>query len=143
MLKQVLKWIPNEKIQSGLYELKYIKDDFNSLSICIENDKQEIVIHWDGIVESYRRSTEEARFNFVANEWQKICELFHEWAFFIMQKSDYRDSFYSDYGEFAEENEFTHYMIVTENFIIDIISSFEPVVSISEQKDQFKHNYYD
>ena len=51
-----------------------------------------------------------------------------------MKKSDYRDIFYKDYGEFAEQDEFTHYMIATDNFIIDIISSFEPNVSVVEHK---------
>ncbi len=136
MQNDVIKWIPNGKIQHGSYELKYINDDFDSLRICIANNEQEIIIHWDGIVESYRRSTEEARFTFVSEEWQKIQNTFPNWAFFIMKQSNYRSAFYADYGEFAEPDEFTHYMIVTENCIIDIVSSFEPDVSVIEANTQ-------
>lgn len=128
----ILKWIPNENIMSGFYELKYIKDNFDSLCICLEKEDQVLVLNWDGVVESYCRSTEEGRFAFIADEWQKIQKRFQNWTFFLMRESDYREWFYSEYGEFAEEDEFTHYMIVTSNFVIDIISSFEPVVTISE-----------
>jgi hypothetical protein len=132
MREHVFKWIPDEKVMAGFYELKYIKDDFDSLCVCLDNQEQVIILNWDGIVESYCRTTEEGRFAFIADEWQKIKKCFPDWAFFLMRKSDYREWFYSEYGDFAEEDEFTHYMIVTDNFVIDVISAFEPIVTISK-----------
>lgn len=47
-----------------------------------------------------------------------------------MKKLDYHNWFYSECGEFAKEDDFKHYMIITSNFVIDVISTFEPTVII-------------
>ena len=130
MNDHIVKWIPNKKMMSGFYELRHIKDNFDSLDVCLENEEQILTLRWDGIVESYCRSTEEGRFAFIADEWQKIKKCFHNWAFFLIKKSAYRDWLYSEYGEFAKEDEFIHYMIVTPNFVLDIISNFEPIATV-------------
>ena len=67
MREHVFKWIPDEKVMAGFYELKYIKDDFDSLCVCLDNQEQVIILNWDGIVESYCRTTEEGRFAFIAD----------------------------------------------------------------------------
>ena len=130
MNEHIFKWVPNKNTMAGFYELKYIKDNFDSLTICLENEQQVLNLNWNGIVDRYCRSTEESRFAFISDEWQKIKTNFKDWMFFLMKKSQYRDWFYSEYGEFAEEDEFTHYMIVTPNFVLDIISAFEPETEI-------------
>ena len=35
MQNQIIKWNPNEKIQLGSYELKYIRDELDNLKICV------------------------------------------------------------------------------------------------------------
>ena len=61
----------NKKYMRDAIE-QYIKDDFDSLCVCLDNQEQVIILNWDGIVESYCRTTEEGRFAFIADEWQKI-----------------------------------------------------------------------
>ena len=72
MNEHIFKWVPNKNTLAGFYELKYIKDNFDSLTICLENEQQVLNLNWNGIVDSYCRSTEESRFAFISDEWQKI-----------------------------------------------------------------------
>ena len=129
MSNDIIKWVPNQQIMTGLYEMKYIKDEFSNLSICLLNKNQTIIIKWEGIVESYSRSIEESRFRFISKDWQKTREKFQDWTFFQTKKSELLEKIYSEYI-FTEKEQFTHYMIVTSNFIIDIVSSFEPKIII-------------
>ena len=52
--------------------MKSVSDDFDGLTVILENNELELFsIRWAD-VESYCRSTEEMRFKFIAGEWQQV-----------------------------------------------------------------------
>lgn len=54
------------------FKYKILSDDFDGLTVILENNEMELFsIRWAD-VESYCRSTEEMRFKFIAGEWQQV-----------------------------------------------------------------------
>lgn len=54
------------------FKYKILSDDFDGLTVILENNEMELFsIRWAD-VESYCRSTEKMRFKFIAGEWQKV-----------------------------------------------------------------------
>lgn len=61
-----------ENINSYGLNIKSVSDDFDGLTVILENNEMELFsIRWAD-VESYCRSTEEMRFKFIAGEWQQV-----------------------------------------------------------------------
>ena len=61
-----------KNINSYGLNIKSVSDDFDGLTVILENNEMELFsIIWAD-VESYCRSTEEMRFNFIAGEWQQV-----------------------------------------------------------------------
>lgn len=61
-----------KNINSYGLNIKSVSDDFDGLTVILENNEMELFsIRWAD-VESYCRSTEEMRFKFIAGEWQQV-----------------------------------------------------------------------
>ena len=71
-----------KNINSYGLNIKSVSDDFDGLTVILENNEMELFsIIWAD-VESYCRSTEEMRFNFIAGEWQQVWKEFPNHSFF-------------------------------------------------------------
>lgn len=61
-----------KSINSYGLNIKSVSDDFDGLTVILENNELELFsIRWAN-VKSYCRSTEEMRFKFIAGEWQQV-----------------------------------------------------------------------
>lgn len=61
-----------KKYKQLRFKYKILSDDFDGLTVILENNELELFsIRWAD-VESYCRSTEEMRFKFIAGEWQQV-----------------------------------------------------------------------
>lgn len=68
--RQIMGYLKN--INSYGLNIKSVSDDFDGLTVILENNEMELFsIRWAD-VESYCRSTEEMRFKFIAGEWQQV-----------------------------------------------------------------------
>lgn len=68
--RQIMEYL--KSINSYGLNIKSVSDDFDGLTVILENNELELFsIRWAD-VESYCRSTEEMRFKFIAGEWQQV-----------------------------------------------------------------------
>lgn len=120
------KWEPIKTINNSNLNIKSIIDDFDGLTVILENeDTESITIRW-AEVESYCRSTEEVRYKFIGGEWQKIRKKFSDWSFFKVTNSPYIKWVKEQACGLMDEDRFIHYMIVSMDYVLDIVSRFEP-----------------
>lgn len=68
--RQIMGYL--KKYKQLRFKYKILSDDFDGLTVILENNEMELFsIRWAD-VESYCRSTEEMRFKFIAGEWQQV-----------------------------------------------------------------------
>ncbi len=68
--RQIMGYL--KKYKQLRFKYKILSDDFDGLTVILENNELELFsIRWAD-VESYCRSTEEMRFKFIAGEWQQV-----------------------------------------------------------------------
>lgn len=61
-----------KKYKQLRFKYKILSDDFDGLTVILENNELELFsIRWAD-AESYCRSREEMRFKFIAGEWQQV-----------------------------------------------------------------------
>lgn len=121
------KWQPNAEIGNKSYDIESITNDYNGLKITlVDEENVKIIIEWEGVIESWCCSREEARFKFIASEWQQIRKKYSNWSFFKVDESPYINWVYEEGGGFEEKESYIHFMIVTLNHVIDVISMSEP-----------------
>lgn len=77
-------------------------------------------------VESYCRSTEEMRFNFIAGEWQQVRKEFPNHSFFKVIDSPYIKWIKEQAGGFMDDDKLIHFMIVSADYVLDTVSKYEP-----------------
>lgn len=126
MKSKIKKWIPSDSVNASIYTMRSITDNFDGFSVVLENKVYEVLtIKWDA-VESYCCSTEEVRFKFVATEWQQIKRDFPNWFFFKIIDSPYINWIHEQSGGFISKEKLKHFMIVTTDFVLDVVSRCEP-----------------
>lgn len=128
MKSKIIKWVPAEFVNNSIYNIKSIVDNFNGLTIILEcrNTSELLSIKWSSMVESYRCSTEEARFRFISDEWQAIRNEFPDWSFFKAIDSSYIKWVNEESGNLIDEKILNHYIIITSDYVLDIVSSHKP-----------------
>ncbi|MCI8408533.1 MAG: hypothetical protein HFJ09_04585 [Lachnospiraceae bacterium] len=123
---KIVKWDILKNINSYGLNIKFISDDFDGLTVILENNELELFsIRWAD-VESYCRSTEEVRFKFIAGEWQQVRKEFPNWSFFKVTNSPYIKWIKEQAGGFMDEDKLIHFMIVSTDYVLDIVSKYEP-----------------
>lgn len=123
---KIVKWDILKNINSYGLNIKSISDDFDGLTVILENNELELfLIRWAD-VESYCRSTEEVRFKFIAGEWQQVRKEFPNWSFFKVTNSPYIKWIKEQAGGFMDEDKLIHFMIVSTDYVLDIVSKYEP-----------------
>lgn len=126
MKSEIVKWDILKNINNSGLNIKSISDDFNGLTVVLENNELELLtIKWVD-VDSYCCSTEEVRFKFIAGEWQEVRKEFPDWSFFKVTNSSYIKWVKEQAGGFMDEDELIHFMIVSMDYVLDIVSKYEP-----------------
>jgi len=123
---EIIKWDILNNINNSCLNIKSISDNYDGLTVILENNELELLtIRWAD-VESYCRSTEEVRFKFIAGEWQQVRKEFPNCSFFKITNSSYIKWIKEQAGGFMDEEELIHFMIVSMDYVLDIVSKYEP-----------------
>lgn len=126
MKLQLERWEPIKNVNNDNIDILSVTDCYDGLTIVLENmDSELLTIRW-AMVESYCCSTEEARFRFIAGQWQQIRKEFPKWSFFKVADSPYIKWMKEQADGFMDEEEFMHFMIISRDYVLDIVSKHEP-----------------
>lgn len=127
------EWI--KLIKNGIPEGEYIItnfiEDLNGVKILLLNEEEHIVeIIFDGFPVLVRSAAEGLRMRTWGNVQQKYNDkfIFRKSFLFEVRKSTLVKWCVQESCGFYEESQLKHYCIVTSEEIIDIISTFEPIV---------------
>jgi len=120
---QLIKWIPI----NGIPDIFYLDSIFDgkdgvyfNLSCDLENEEKVLVIYFDSLF-SYRVTNESYRLKFI------MVHNIEKPSFFIVKDSSYI-SWFKDESFHVYQSNILHYIILTGNDIIDVISEFKPSV---------------
>lgn len=125
MKLQLERWEPIKNVNNDNIDILSVTDCYDGLTIVLANMDSELLTRW-AMVESYCCSTEEARFRFIAGQWQQIRKEFLRWSFFKVINSPYIKCMKEQAGGFMDEEEFMHFMIISRDYVLDIVSKHEP-----------------
>lgn len=128
------KWIEVYEgvIPTGEYLAEIITGDENGVMICLESKDNLIKIDF-GTLSAIR----------ILDEGVVLQELYNELEFIKFQKHKFANTIYKieggDFGKFIKEcsgetyydlTNFEHYLIITLNYFIEVVSQWEPEIDI-------------
>lgn len=131
------KWLPIE-LTRDMYKACYSEvTDIDGIEIdLVFNDTGDLLkIKFENSVLAYQNVDEGKRIkmlNYLSDNYAK--EFYAEWTLFIVENSSYLKWFHDEsMGIYKDEN-VCHYVLLTENDVVDILSVFEPCVTIGHKK---------
>lgn len=131
MIETWTKWEP-KNLPSKIY-LKKLIDDKNGLTLEFNDELGTTIIsvEFENQVVSYRNSDEGKRLKTLEFLNEKYGKIFYsEWSFFKVANSLYlkwlNDETYDIYADYN----INHYVFLTGNDIIDVLSSYPPKIKI-------------
>lgn len=119
------KWQPIDNIPDRLY-LEGLYDDYEGFRLLLrsENSQEGIIrIRFDAHL-AYRNTDESERLQTLNNHIQ-LCG---HWPLFIVEESDFTEWLIVESYVIRNATDIVHYMIVTPNDIVDVLSVEAPVV---------------
>lgn len=128
------EWIKIEKsdIPEGEYIVTNFVQDLAGTKILLDDGEHSIGIFFDGIPVLVRNTIEGCRMRTWGNVQLKYNDksFFRKSFFFEVKKSDLVKWCIRESCGFYEEHQLRHYCIITSEELIDIISTFEPILRI-------------
>lgn len=130
--EQWLKWNPS-KLPEGDYTVISFTQDLEGTKIILENEKNMVKVFFDGIILLARISTEGIRIQTVGEIQYKKCDdyFFRGWFLYRIENSKLSDWVTEESCGIYDSLELIHICIVTDEDLIDIISTFEPEIEIT------------
>ena len=130
--EQWLKWNPS-KLPEGDYTVISFTQDLEGTKIILENEKNIVKVFFDGIILLARISDEGMRIQTVGEILYKKCDdyFFRGWFLYRIENSKLSDWVTEESGGIYNSSELIHICIVTDENVIDIISTFEPEIEIT------------
>lgn len=132
MIEKWTKWEPVMDLPDKIFLEKLI-DDKKGLTIEFNDELEttEIIVNFENSVVSYRNSDEGKRLNTLEFLNEKYGKIFYSnWSFFKVNNSLYlkwlNDETYDMYTDYNIE----HYVFLTSNDIVDVLSSYPPKIRI-------------
>jgi hypothetical protein len=128
--EKLIKWEPLKDIPNLLY-LEGLHHDYEGFRLILRDDKsgQVLRITFDPPL-TYRNTDEGDLILFFKN-----CKLPEKWPLFKMKNSNYLKWFHEQSLNIREDEKPIHYLIITPDDCIDVISSFTPRVEWLTAKD--------
>ena len=128
------EWIKIERsdIPEGEYIVTNFVQDLAGTKILLDDGEHSIGIFFDGIPVLVRNTIEGCRMRTWGNVQLKYNDksFFRKSFFFEVKKSDLVKWCIRESCGFYEEHQLRHYCIITSEELIDIISTFEPILRI-------------
>lgn len=124
----IKRWNPPKIKDSGLFYLEGLYDDYKGFRLILKGERES-----DEIVEllfennlAYRNLDESQRLK-TLNENSILTK---KWSFFKTKDSSFLDWFNNESYNIYKTEKLTHYIIVTPNDIVDIITDEEPKINV-------------
>ena len=132
MQEKWIRWEPTSRL-SAKYYVESIVDIDEGFKIilydCKHSEKKTMILFPDS-VDAYRRTDE----SFTLSTLHSLKEnyginFFGDWSFFKIENSEYLDWIKKQSFSISESLNFQHFCILASDFMIDIITNYEPEVS--------------
>jgi hypothetical protein len=131
-LEQWERWIPISGLPSKIYNDTFIDSKEGViLEFSDETDKKKIVVKFEGGVLSYRNTDEGSllkKLNYLDQQYG--TDFYSEWTLFKAKNSEYISWFLEESSGIYESNQVEHYVFLTSNDVIEILSTYTPSVVI-------------
>lgn len=126
--KIVSEWNPVQ-VPKESYELEAINYDNKGLLIRLESNQTIVTIHFPGVIEGFRTTDE-------GNRWKTVSEIlsnhnkgiFAGRIIFKVSESDFSKWIESESFTFIKKDDVTHYLIVTNNDLTDVLAYEDPII---------------
>jgi len=126
------KWQPIEKVVAPLRLIQFL-DNYSGLNIILQEKKLTrniVIINYNGAVFSYRVSKNKNLDNRFSWLRQIYGEKFFEWPFYKSNNSEYLGWLEKRSCGLNEGFNIEHYIFVTNDYLIDVLSSYSPTVKL-------------
>ena len=125
-MNNFIKWHPLESISKNLY-VKSLYDDSEGFRILLEGDGNlKILLSFENYY-GYRNFNESERLK----TWNQYSSLASNWSLYTAKNTAFTKWLSDESLGIVEENDITHYLITTEDDVIEILSSDPPTVKYS------------
>ena len=136
MQEQWIKWEPSNNLSKN-YSLDSISDSAEGLKILLldaENRNKKVLVSFPHSVHAYRSTDESLILSTISFLHKKYsAEFYRDWSFFKIEKSKYLQWISTQSCGISDGYNCIHFCILASDYMIDIISTYDPtVVSIDE-----------
>ncbi|MCL2425182.1 MAG: hypothetical protein FWD05_02480 [Oscillospiraceae bacterium] len=124
-------------VPKGEYVVTELIQNVSGLKIILEGNKNIVEIFFDGIPRLLRDSDEGLRMR----TWGEVqlkyndTSFFRDCFFYEVKNSNLSKWIEEESGTFIRANELTHYCIVTSAELVDIVTTFEPTITMCENNN--------
>jgi hypothetical protein len=129
------EWVKlqQHKIPEGQFVVTRLVQDSDGTRIILDDDKNIIEIFFDGVPFLIRIATEGIRMRTWSEIQLKYQDklFFRNWFFYQVQNSKLVEWAIGESCDIYDSEQLTHYCIVTSEELIDILASFEPIITLS------------
>lgn len=126
------RWIPINVLPSTLYNDTFIDTKAGTiLEFSDQEEKQKIVITFGDGVLSFRNTDEGSllkKLSYLDNQYG--TDFYSEWTLFKVKNSEYISWFLEESSGIYEPNQVVHYVFLTPNDVIEILSTYTPNIVI-------------
>ena len=131
MQENWIKWNPGNVPEGEFIVTDYIQNK-DGTKLILDNENSVVEIFFDGIAPIVRSSVEGIRMRTWGDVQQKYNDkfFFRRWFLYKVENSNLSKWAEDESCGFYVSSQLTHYCIVTSEEIIDILSSFEPTITV-------------
>lgn len=128
-----VKWNPTDLPESIYFVTSYIQNR-NGTKFTVEDEKHVIEIFFDGEISIIRAGDEGIRMRTWGEVQKKYNNksFFRNWFLYKVENSGLSKWAEKESCGFYVADDFTHYCIVTSEDIIDVLSTFEPTIDVTQ-----------
>ncbi len=129
-MEQWERWLPLNGLPPQLYNESFIDNKEGViLEFSDESEKRTITVTFDKGVLSYRNTDEGSLIKKLSQlDDQYGVEFYSEWTLFKVRNSSYIDWFLDESSGVYKQDQIVHYVFLTPDDVIEILSSYEPSV---------------
>jgi hypothetical protein len=125
-----LKWNPT-RIREGVYIVTQLLQDVDGTKVMLSNEEQVVEAFFDGYTPIVRSAAEGIRVRTWEEVQQKYSDksFFRNWFLYIVENSLLLQWVEEESCGFYEKEKLKHFCIVTGEELIDIVSTFDPIIN--------------
>ena len=126
------KWIPIDNIPQKIYLDSFVDDNEGiAMTFSSQDGEKRILVQFEGFVLSYRNTDEGS----LLKTWKLLGYhygdgFYSRWSLFQVKNSEYLNWFLKESCGVYEPGEVLHYVFVTPNDVVEVLSTFVPSVTV-------------